>query len=141
MTGQPSDGTDRSRRRYYPVSPMALVLNFIDGYEYRVTDGFPDDVEFITAGFNEERGEFGIVIRHNSFDPVEDGERLPEGEIEIEAVYDDVEREAWDYPCGHTVRSPRQFTPSEWCPVCQDARGPEPTDRTQDADTDRSADQ
>ena len=36
--------------------------------------------------------------------------------------------QAWEYPCGHIVTAPDIFTPSEFCPVCRDARGPSPVD-------------
>lgn len=36
--------------------------------------------------------------------------------------------EQWVYPCRHRFNAPRFFTPSEWCPICREARGPELVD-------------
>jgi len=38
-----------------------------------------------------------------------------------DAKYDKTD---WKYPCSHVVTAPKLFTPSEWCPICENSRGP-----------------
>ena len=75
-----------ARLKLYGVSAMALVQSLYTANARHITDGIPPGAELREAGYNRERGVFELVVQHDSFPVVVEGEPLPRGSIEAESL-------------------------------------------------------
>jgi len=61
-----------------------LVKN--TGTAYQVIKGVPGDANLVGAVYVEEKHDFILGYEHDSFDPVPEGEKIPEVETEFRAL-------------------------------------------------------
>lgn len=84
MEDEPMATMERKERRWKVLwLDMDLVISLFNGFRDQkylhlpVFEKLPKDVRFIDAQYSWERRQLGIRIEHESFEPVQDGERAP----------------------------------------------------------------
>lgn len=69
------------RLRLYEISAFALLTHLQTGNAARIEDGIPPGAEIRRGGYDTERDVFYLTVEHDSFDPVEEVEPIPTGEV------------------------------------------------------------
>lgn len=97
MTEQKQE--DPRRRLKIVYADPCLIVNMLNGFKRSeivmlpVTDEIPEDVEVESVYWAHERLAFELILRHSSFDEVQDGERIPELALDEFILYKNLRRE------------------------------------------------
>jgi hypothetical protein len=78
-----SDADRKQVRRI--VIGRELILDLFDP-KTRFVNGLPEDVEFVKMWNAPARDRFEIMVKSESFTPVEEGEQVPEYDLVMENV-------------------------------------------------------
>lgn len=75
--GQPTQESAGRRLARFSITPEIFVSLGRGVFEV-FENSLPGDVEVIGAFYDEGRHQFGVIVESDSFDPVGDGEQIPE---------------------------------------------------------------
>lgn len=72
--------------KFYEISAQALVLALQTGNVTKVLDGIPSGADLVDYGYEPQRQIFYVTVEHESFDDVHEGERIPNGTVDVQEV-------------------------------------------------------
>lgn len=91
MHDQPNGIAGHFRR--FLVDPAALTLTLQTGTLHRIDDGIPRNSDLVSHGYDPKRDDFYLTVEHESFDPVEEHEEIPEDTVTLTDIDPDRLRE------------------------------------------------
>lgn len=77
-----------NRLKIAGITPRGLLQLFIEGNSFTCVAGVPQNAMLVRADYVYETNQFNLLIESDSFDCVDEAERIPQLEVRFSPRYD-----------------------------------------------------